>query len=225
MLKIQTLVVTDFQQNCRILIDDTTNESVLVDPGGDAEYIHGAVVESGSTLKAIVLTHSHIDHCAGVSKFLELHKGDLPLLGHEVESTMRSTIDKQAMMFRMDPNEYQNCPEPTQYIDDGYVLNVGKYQAIALFTPGHSPGHLSFYFENVDWQNDSNSGSGPLLIAGDALFHESIGRTDLPGGNGPQLIESIKTRLMTLPDDTTVLCGHGQGTTIGHERTANPFLK
>ena len=128
-------------------------------------------------------------------------------------------------MFNMSTADYENCPEPTEYIDDGYVLKIGECEATALFTPGHAPGHLAFFFENIDWNLDGREGSGPLLIAGDALFNGSIGRTDLPRGNHAQLIESIKTRLMTLPDETVVLCGHGPETMIGNERKTNPFLQ
>ncbi len=225
MLRIQTYVVTPaFQQNCRLLVDSETNQSVLIDPGGDAEMLFAAVQESGSELVAIALTHSHIDHCSGVAAFLRLHGEEIPLLGHEAEEVMRAGISQQALMFGLDPAEYEDCPEPTQYLSDGDVLHVGNLQSTALFTPGHSPGHLSFYFENLDWNLDGQEGSGPLVVAGDALFNGSIGRTDLPGGNHAQLIESIKTKLLTLPDETLVLCGHGPETTIGREARSNPFL-
>lgn len=225
MLRIQTHTITDFQQNARLLIDESSNESVLIDPGGEAERLLDAVRESGSTLKAIVLTHSHIDHCGGVAPFLRGYDAELPLLGHEIEADMRQSIEtRQAAMFTMGPHEYENCPEPTEYIDDGYVLSIGDATATALFTPGHSPGHLAFYFEDIGFNLDGRSGSGPVLIAGDALFSGSIGRTDLEGGNHEQLIESIKTRLLTLPDETIVLPGHMQETTIGRERQTNPFL-
>lgn len=224
MLQIQTIPVTGFQQNCRLLIDDASNESVLIDPGGEADYLHGLVAESGSTLQSIVLTHSHLDHCGGVAGLLNLNSG-LAMLGHEIEAKMRASISQHAAVFGMSPDDFPNCPEPTEYIDDGYVMRVGSYEAVALFTPGHSPGHLSFFFETADYSIDGSKGTGPVLIAGDALFNGSIGRTDLPGGNGPQLIESIKTRLLPLPDETIVLCGHGPETTIGNERASNPFLQ
>jgi glyoxylase-like metal-dependent hydrolase (beta-lactamase superfamily II) len=225
MLKIQTATITDFQQNCRLLVDDATNKSVLVDPGGESDYLLSLVAESGTELQSLVLTHSHIDHCGGVAGFLREFDGELPLLGHETEADMRAGIAQQAMMFNMSTADYENCPEPTEYIDDGYVLKIGECEATALFTPGHAPGHLAFFFENIDWNLDGREGSGPLLIAGDALFNGSIGRTDLPRGNHAQLIESIKTRLMTLPDETVVLCGHGPETMIGNERKTNPYLR
>ncbi|MFK7819435.1 MAG: MBL fold metallo-hydrolase [Planctomycetaceae bacterium] len=226
MLKIQTFTITDFQQNCRLLIDDTTNQSVLLDAGGESQYLLDAVKESGTELQSLVLTHSHIDHCGGVAGFLRGFDGELPLFGHQIESDMRAGVgSRQAVLFGLGGGGYEDCPEPTQYLEDGDELQVGSFTATALFTPGHSPGHLAFYFENVDWNLDGREGSGPLLIAGDAIFNGSIGRTDLPGGNHAQLIESIKTKLLTLPDETLVLCGHGPETQIGHERATNPFLQ
>lgn len=225
MLRIETHTITDFQQNARLLIDRSTNESVLIDPGGEADRLLDAVRESGSNLQALVLTHSHIDHCGGVAAFLRGYEGELPLLGHEVEANMRQSVEtRQAALFTMGPHDYENCPEPTEYIDDGYVLKVGQNQATALFTPGHAPGHLAFFFEDIEFDLDGRSGNGPLLLAGDALFRGSIGRTDLEGGNHAQLIESIKTRLLTLPEDTIVLCGHGPETSIGFEKRSNPYL-
>ena len=224
MLKIHTCEVTPFQQNCRLLIDTESNASVLVDPGGDIDDVWIVVTESGANLQAIALTHSHIDHCAGVKACLE-KQSDLVLYGHEIEANMRAGIAEQAMMFGLSASDYQNCPEPTTYLAHGDHLPVGTLEAVALFTPGHSPGHLSFYFENVAYEMEEGAGSGPLLIAGDALFNGSIGRTDLPGGNHSQLLESIKTQLLTLPDETVVLCGHGPNTTIGAERQSNPFLR
>jgi glyoxylase-like metal-dependent hydrolase (beta-lactamase superfamily II) len=147
MLKIQTATITDFQQNCRLLVDDATNKSVLVDPGGESDYLLSLVAESGTELQSLVLTHSHIDHCGGVAGFLREFDGELPLLGHETEADMRAGIAQQAMMFNMSTADYENCPEPTEYIDDGYVLKIGECEATALFTPGHAPGHLAFFFE------------------------------------------------------------------------------
>lgn len=229
MLQIQTCIVTPtFQQNCRLLSDTETNRSVLIDPGGDVENLVSVVKESGTELTAIALTHSHLDHCAGVAAFLRSHGEELPLLGHEIEAPLRAGVtmiaQQYADQFGIDPSEYENCPEPTHYLDDGDTLQVGGLEATALFTPGHSPGHLAFYFENVDWNLDGQTGSGPMVVAGDALFNGSIGRTDLPGGNHAQLIESIKTKLLTLPPETLVLCGHGPETTIGHEARTNPYL-
>lgn len=204
-------------------MDSETGKSVLVDPGGDVDSLIAFVEGSESELIAIVLTHSHIDHCAAVAGFLREY-GEVPLFGHEVEAEMRSGISKQAAMFTLDPNEYENCPEPTTYLEDGDTLEVGAYSATSMFTPGHSPGHLAFFFEETDWNIDGQEGTSPVLIAGDALFNGSIGRTDLPGGDHAQLINSIKTKLLPLPEDTIVLPGHGPETTIGKEARSNPFL-
>ncbi len=224
MLMIETCVVTPFQQNCRLVVDSETSDSILIDPGGEASRLHAAVAASGSRLSAIVLTHSHIDHCAGVAAVQRLVPAPVPLYGHEIEAPMRATISEQALMFGLDPGEYENCPEPTSYLDDGDSLQIGPHVATALFTPGHAPGHLAFFLPDVRCSIDGREWSGPLVFAGDALFAGSIGRTDLPGGNHRQLLESIRRKLLTLPDETVVLCGHGPATTIGGERETNPFL-
>lgn len=127
---------------------------------------------------------------------------------------MRSSISGQAMMFGLSAKDYQDCPEPDQYLQDGDELLVGNFKIKALFTPGHSPGHLSFFI----------AGERPTVISGDSLFKGSIGRTDLPGGNHRLLIKSIENKLLTLPENTIVLPGHGPDTTIFNEKNRNPFL-
>lgn len=223
MLRVSTCVVTPFQQNCRLLTDTSTDTSVLIDPGGEAPRLKRLIQDSDSALQAIALTHSHIDHCAGVAGLLREFE-DVPLIGSEIESDMRAGIGNQALMFGLSPREYEACPEPTELLTDNGTMSVGTCESTCLFTPGHSPGHFAFFFSDVEFDIDGRSGSGPVVIAGDALFSGSIGRTDLPGGNHAQLIESIKTRLLTLPDQTVVLCGHGPETTIAQERQSNPFL-
>ena len=224
MLNIRTTVVTEFRQNCRLLIDDTTQKSVVVDPGGDVSLITQMINDSHSTLESIVLTHSHIDHAAGVAGLLR-ETGDLPLIGNRNGEHMRSRLSDQAMMFGLNPAEFENCPEPTEFFEDGDTLTIGNLKAAALFTPGHSPDHLAFFFERTPWIIDGETGESPVLIAGDALFQGSIGRTDLPGGNHAQLIQSIQEKLLVLPADTIVLPGHGPATTIGIEKRSNPFLQ
>lgn len=224
MLHITTCVVTPFQQNCRLLVDEETESAVLIDPGGDAERLAAVVLDSGAELRSLVLTHSHIDHCAGVAALNRIH-GEVPLVGSSIEKSLREGIGNQALLFGLSPAEYENCPEPDIDLTDGDVVTIGNTAATALFTPGHSPGHFAFYFESGEWIVDGRRGDGPLLIAGDTLFSGSIGRTDLPGGNHAQLIDSITSRLLTLPDQTLVLCGHGPSTTIVDERNSNPFLR
>jgi glyoxylase-like metal-dependent hydrolase (beta-lactamase superfamily II) len=211
MLNVITVPVTVFGQNARILWCSETKEAVIVDPGGDADLLLREVEDAGVTCSAVWLTHSHLDHCAGVAAVLERCR--VPLLAHPNERTLRERIPDIARMYGLPADEWPACPEPTNTVTGGETVAVGSSKAKVLFTPGHSPGHVSFYF-----------GSEGILVSGDALFQGSIGRTDLPGGNHAQLIESIQRQLMTLPDETRVLSGHGDDTTIGEERRSNPFL-
>jgi glyoxylase-like metal-dependent hydrolase (beta-lactamase superfamily II) len=210
MLSITTIPVTVFAQNARIVACTTTKECVIVDPGGDADEIVKQVSKLGLSCKAIWLTHSHLDHCAGVAPLLEHYK--VPLFGHKNEAQMRATVSTIAMMYGLPPAEWPNCPEPTDFLSGGETVRVGECAAKVLFTPGHSPGSVSFYFE-----------SDGVLLGGDVLFQGSIGRTDLPGGDHNQLIATIRRELFVLPDDTRVLSGHGEDTTIGIERFSNPY--
>lgn len=211
MLTVTTIPVTVFDQNARVLACSDTRDAVIVDPGGDPTKIIDAIERRQLRCTAIWLTHSHLDHCAGVAELLKVYK--VPLIGHKDEAPMRAHVASIAAMYGLPADEWPNCPEPTQYIVGGETLAIGNVKAKVLFTPGHSPGHVSFYFEHDG-----------VLVSGDALFAGSIGRTDLPGGNHEQLLASIKRELLNLPDSTQVLSGHGPDTTIGAERVGNPFV-
>lgn len=211
MLKIVTIPVTLFEQNCRILFDTDSNVGVVIDPGGDVDKIAEAIESIGCTVKEIWLTHSHLDHCAGVAGLV--HRYSAELLATSCEKSMRASVCSIAAMYGLSAEEWPNCPEPSRYIDHGDVLTVGNYSAHVLSTPGHSPGHVSFYFK-----------SEGFVIGGDALFRGSIGRTDLPGGDMSQLLASIERELLSLPEGTRVLTGHGPDTTIEQEKKNNPFL-
>ncbi len=211
MLEIITIPVTLFGQNARILWCSETKEAVIVDPGGESDLLIGACKGAGLSLTAIWLTHSHLDHCAGVAAILARHQ--VALLGHPDERVMREKIPEIASMYGLPAAQWPACPEPTDLLRGGEEIRVGNVTARVLFTPGHSPGHLSFYFPGDH-----------LVVSGDALFQGSIGRTDLPGGNHQQLIDTIHRELLILPEDTRVLSGHGEDTTIGVEKRTNPFL-
>lgn len=211
MLRIVTVPVTLFEQNCRILIDTETGQSVVIDPGGDCEKIVSCIKEEQCSVEEIWLTHSHLDHCAAVAPLRA--QLPVPVIGSELEKEMRSSVCTIAAMYGLPAEEWPNCPEPTRYISGGDEVFVGTHCARVLATPGHSPGHVSFYFE-----------ADGVVLGGDALFSGSIGRTDLPGGNTEQLLGSIREQLFALPDETRVLSGHGPDTTIHIEKTTNPFF-
>lgn len=213
MLSVDTATVTAFAQNSRLIVCTETNQSVLVDPGGEPEVLLELVKKSGSKLEGIWLTHSHVDHCGGVAEILRSSPG-LPLLGHRDEQMFRGNVLKICQMYGLPADGMQNCPEPSQYLLGGERIRVGNLEFEVLFTPGHSPGHLCFLHRP----------SGTLL-AGDTLFAGSIGRTDLPGGDHELLLQSIESEIMALPDAVKVLSGHGPDTTVGAERRSNPFLR
>ncbi len=231
-LIIKTLVVSPYQQNARILIDTKTQRSVIIDPGADCETI---LQEANPTLypvESIFLTHCHIDHCGGVTHLLHLLNTKFQqtpkLYYHSDDTPLAKAVDRLATERGWGPY----CLSPKQPDIDLKTIDtfkVGSISANVLFTPGHAPGHCALFFESLtadysDYEQHTQI-DGPLLLSGDALFKESIGRTDLPFGNLYQLLDSIKKKLLTLPDNTIVLTGHGPTTSIKHEKKHNPFLK
>jgi len=227
MIAIETIVVTPFEQNARIVTNTELNRTLIIDPGGDVDRL----LQKAPELEAILLTHSHIDHCGGVAKILRIceERGmKRPRLYAGAESALRQNIVMQAAYFGLGADEFENCPEPDELLEPGQSIQVIGLNFEPRFTPGHAPGHFSFVLENVQFSitapREKISGTGTVVFAGDALFSGSIGRTDLPGGDHNQLIDSIRAELMTLDDDTLVLSGHGPMTTIGKERRTNPFL-
>lgn len=211
MLNVETIPVTEFAQNARVLWCSETKECVVVDPGGDSEEIIDRIEKLGVSPKQIWLTHSHLDHCAGVAPLLK--RFPVALLAHPNGKMMRANVGSIAQMYGMNPTDWPNCPEPTIEVVGGEEVCVGNCKAKVLFTPGHSPDHVSFYFAEDG-----------VIASGDVLFKSSIGRTDLPGGEMKTLVQSIHTKLFTLPGSTRVLCGHGEDTTIAEEQVSNPFV-
>ena len=211
MLTIETVQVTEFMQNARVVWDSEGKDAVIVDPGGDSEAILEVVRREGLSVREIWLTHSHLDHCGGVEPLVKAL--GCSVVAHPEESAMRAGVQAIASMYGLPPSDWHNCPEPTVVVTGGETLHIGPHKASVLFTPGHSPGHVSFYFPEEN-----------LILSGDVLFAGSIGRTDLAGGNHRELISSIKERILPLPDETRVLSGHGEDTTVGQERRSNPFL-
>ena len=200
------LVVGPLQVNCFILADEKTKETVVIDPGDDAQEILKIIKDKGLKVKYLVNTHGHFDH-VGANKALKDATG-AELLIHEGDAQLMAAAPKQAHTFGMSSAA---SPNADRYVKHGDVITAGEVSLKVLHTPGHSTGGISLL------------GQG-MVFTGDALFAGSIGRSDLPGGDLKTLLRSIKANLMTLPDDTRVFCGHGPATTIGDERNENPFL-
>lgn len=204
--------MTPFQQNARVLTVQGSSHALIIDPGGDAPFFIDHFKRKNLLPKEIWLTHSHIDHCGAVKDLLEVFP-TLVLKASLIESDFRQNVEQICDMYGLPAGLMKNCPEPHMGIKKNDELEFEGVKFKALFTPGHSPGHFSFYCSS---QN--------VLISGDALFHGSIGRTDLPGGDYSTLIDSIRRELLVLPMETKVLSGHGSDTTIGVEIKTNPFL-
>lgn len=204
---VKQLSVGPIQTNCYIAGCETTKEGVVIDPGDEGERILAEVAALGLTIKYILNTHAHFDHIMANKALVEatgvplaLHPLDLPLLRQ----------NGGAMFFGI---EAPPGPEPDLPLAPGDKITFGEFTLEVLFTPGHTPGHVSFY--------EAKAG---VVFDGDVLFAGGIGRTDLPGGNYETLLNSINETLMVLPDETVVCSGHGPMTTIGRERASNPWL-
>ncbi len=211
MLQAGIIPVTPFEQNCTIIFDTDTKEGVIVDPGGDVEVILQTVQENGLKLQAIWLTHGHLDHAGGAMELKEAL--GLEIIGpHRDDEPLLSGLEDQAKMFNV-PMDVRNVT-PDRWLEEGEVLTLGEHKFEVYHTPGHAPGHVIYFNREQSFAH-----------VGDVLFSGSIGRTDLPGGNHAQLLESIKTKLFPLGDDVGFICGHGPGGKIGEERRNNPFLQ
>ncbi len=203
------LPVGPLQCNCSIIGDETTYEAMVIDPGDDIDDIVAIIDQYKLQVKQIVITHAHIDHVGGAMK-LRARTG-APILLNQNDYALLKMMDMQASWLGMQsPGEVKI---EADLVHD-QTLRAGKLSASVLHTPGHTEGSVCLYFP-----------AEKLLIAGDTLFARSIGRTDLPGGSFEKIMRSLHSRVLTLPDDTAVIPGHGPATTIGEEREENPFLK
>jgi len=229
-LVVTTKRVSHFDQNARIITDTTTNETMIIDPGADADLLFDMV--SATTVTMIVLTHCHIDHAGGVTRLLELFdqaKRKKPqVFYHSKDIIIGEHLEEFAKNYGFSDKEYQNPPHPDQLMDSLSSITLGTKTFTIYFTPGHAPGHIVLYYDNDDFKLAGDYSEtlhcNRLLIAGDTLFQGSIGRTDLPMANHSDLINSIKTHLLSLPKTTLVCSGHGPNTTIAQETATNPFL-
>lgn len=204
---VKQLPVGAIQTNCYLAGCEETKEGVIIDPGDEAERILVEVEAAGLTIKYVLNTHAHFDHILANGPVVEatgaplaIHPLDIPLL--------RQGGGANFFGLPAEPG-----PEPDIELAEGDTINFGNYSLQVLFTPGHTPGHVSFY-----------EAKAAIIFDGDVLFAGGIGRTDLPGGDYETLMTSIRQKLMPLPDDTIVCSGHGPITTIGRERVSNPWL-
>ena len=203
--------------NCTILGDEETREAIVIDPGDEVERILDLLGRYKLSVQVIVSTHAHIDHVGGLAK-LHQYTG-APVMMHNDDLPLYHSMDIQADFLGIAPPDLVDVDH---LLKEGDALSWGRFQANIIHTPGHSPGSVCLYLPKDSGEIHL---AKPQLFAGDTLFAGSIGRTDLWGGSLDQIINSLKTKLMHLPDDTVVHPGHGPITSIGHERHTNPYLQ
>jgi glyoxylase-like metal-dependent hydrolase (beta-lactamase superfamily II) len=202
------MVVGPLSVNCLILGCDATREGVVVDPGGDVERIIEAVRRHDLAIRFIINTHGHFDHVGGNRQAVAAFGA--PLLIHQADAPM---LDRVADVGSMYGIQGENSPPADGFLVEGMEIEFGAYRMKVLHTPGHTPGGCCLYLAKEN-----------KVITGDTLFADSIGRTDLPGGSHDQILESIRNKLFTLPDDVVAYPGHGPETSIGQEKRHNPYF-
>lgn len=216
---IETFILSLFQQNTRVVACEKTGKAVCIDPGEDSPELAEYVRSNGYDLQGITLTHAHLDHIGGVGA-LKREFPEAEIILHRDDEAMYHALPQQPLRMGLPPEQltalgldYDVPPPITRYWSDGEEYAVGELLFKVLHCPGHTPGHVIF----AEMKEQA-------VFAGDCLFAGSIGRTDLPGGNHQQLIDSINNKILPLGDGLTVYSGHGPDTTIGRERQTNPFL-
>ena len=206
---IQVVPVTPFEQNCSLAWSEATKRGVVVDPGGDLPRLREAIAAAGLTIETILLTHGHIDHAAGAAE-LAAELG-VPIHGpHVADKPLLDRLELQGQQYGIPAR----AVTPDRWLEEGDSVTIGGTDFAVLHCPGHSPGSVVFFSKDLRF-----------AFMGDVLFNGSVGRTDLPGGSHEALIEAIRTKILPLGDDVSFLPGHGPGSTVGHERMTNPFLR
>lgn len=217
-------MVSDFQQNARIVVDEDTNKAMMIDPGANVEMLFQEA--NNFQVDYIVLTHCHIDHAGGVQALLELfkkHNKPRPKLAyHNKDKVLAQSIEMVATMYGLSSDEFKNVPKFDLDLATCDIFKLGNSEFKCLFTPGHAPGHICLFYNeptfNLHNEFNQTLNCNHLLIGGDTLFFSGHGRTDLPYCNHDDLMNSIRETLLKLPEDTLVCSGHGQNTTIKNEK-------
>ncbi|MBD5305873.1 MAG: MBL fold metallo-hydrolase [Bacteroides sp.] len=213
-MKVAKFEFSLFGINTYVVVDEATRKCAIIDPGminrEEEDAMKKFVISNNLTVTHIINTHLHIDHAIGNIKAAELF--DAPISAHKDDEFLGERMKQQAQMFGI--SEKVAEVSINSYLTDGDIIKIGEGELTVLHVPGHSPGGIALY--------DKKDG---FVISGDSLFAGSIGRTDLPGGDMTTLLNSVKSKLLTLPDSTIVYPGHGPATTIGRERSSNPFLR
>lgn len=204
----ETIVVGQLGVNCFILADQETKEGVVVDPGADTERILAILRAKGLTVRYVINTHGHFDHMGGNRRLLA--ETGATLMIHAADEPHLTRASSTATAYGI---AAENSPPPGTHLTDGQSIRFGRHEIRVIHTPGHTPGGCCLYLA-----------AEGILLSGDTLFAESIGRTDFPGGSYDDLAASVREKLFTLPDATKVYPGHGPMTTIAHEKAHNPYL-
>lgn len=208
-MKLMIVPVTPYEQNCSILVCEASGRAAVFDPGGNLERIDAALAELGTRVEKVFITHGHIDHCGQAPEFARAH--DVPIEGpHREDAFLIERLPEQGKRFGLSSLE---AFEPARWLEDGDTVTFGEQELEVLHCPGHTPGHVVFHHR-----------AARLAIVGDVLFAGSIGRTDFPRGSYPALIDSIRSKLWPLGDETQFVPGHGPMSTFGQERAYNPFV-
>jgi len=207
---VDSFPVGPLQCNCTIVGDPAAGEAIVIDPGGDTDIILDHLNDAGlHKVTRIIHTHAHFDHFLAAGFLRE--KTNAPLGVHRGDEYLWTHLEEQCARYAI---PYQPVPPPDQWLQHEEELCAACVKGQAIHTPGHTPGSMSFWFEDAN-----------LLVAGDTLFKNGVGRTDLWGGDYDAMEKSIKKRLYTLDEEATVITGHGPSTTIGHEKRANPYVR